>query len=85
MFVVLVGWGRGVGTTLGHGSLLPGRGFVSVRVECVLCFLCLTSSCLQILAVLKTLGVTNILAFSGVTICLLQSRCTLAAGNSKLL
>ena len=47
--------------------------------------LVLTSSCLQTLAVLKTLGVTNILAFGGVTICLLQSRCTLAAGNSKLL
>ena len=55
-----------------------------VRVECVLCF-CFDLELPQILAVLKTLGVTNILAFGGVTICLLQSRCTLAAGNSKLL
>ena len=71
---------------MGRGRLLPGRGFVfgmyALKACCAACF------GLELLAVasgLKTLGIKNILAKKKVTICLLQSRCTLAVGNSKLL
>ena len=81
MFVELIDWGTRVGRDFGRGRLLPGRGFRLgiIRVESVL--LCVLSTCDACVCVRVQKPTRPTL----MTICAANCRCTLAAGNSKLL